>query len=81
MKRIIQGKIDEINNKEDLMKTATEIWNSFPQETIDRLVLSFACRLRMVIGKQGELISDELRSSLEKNTSVPVRSNTKYYVK
>ena len=72
MKRIIQGKIDEINNKEDLMNVVTEVWDSFPQETIDRIVLSFTGRLRMIIGKEGESISDDLRSSLENIPMFPL---------
>ena len=45
--------------------STTTVW-SFPQESIDRLILSFPGRLGLVINKEGASISDELRTSLTK---------------
>ena len=76
MKKILQSKINEIKTKADLLNNVKQIWDNFPQESIDRLVLSFAARLRHVINKGGESISDELRSSLTQIPSFPLLNRT-----
>lgn len=63
MKRIIKTK--SINSKEDLINTVQEIWNNFPQSSIDELILSFKTRLRLVIALNGDSISDILRNGLQ----------------
>ena len=65
MKRILKQK--QPKNKEELIDTINEIWESFPQDSIDRLVLSFNARLRTVIHEGGESISDILRNGIHIN--------------
>ena len=62
IKRIIKSK--KIETKEELVQTVLEAWNSFPQDSINRLVMSFHGRLRTVIQENGESISDILRSNI-----------------
>ena len=71
LKKILQSKIRDIKPKCDLLNNVRQIWDSFPQETIDRLIMSFEGRLRLVINKQGESISDELTTSLTQIPSFP----------
>ena len=63
MKRIIKTK--NITSKNELIETVQEVWDAFPQESIDSLVESFATRLRMVVAVGGESISDILRNGLQ----------------
>jgi hypothetical protein len=51
-----------------------EVWYEFPQESIDRLVLSFLGRLRMPIAKNGESISNEFRRSIHNVPAFPLPS-------
>ena len=74
MKRMIQARINEVETKADLIRIVNEVWDAFPQESINRLVLSFAGRLRLVIAKGGESISDELRSSLYRVPAFPMEN-------
>lgn len=74
MKKIIQTRIDEIKTKPDLIRIVNEVWDAFPQEAINRLVMSFAGRLRLVIAKGGESISDELRTSLYHVPAFPLEN-------
>lgn len=62
MKRILKTR--KIATKQDLITSINEIWDSFPQASIDSLVCSFRGRLLTVIDKQGESISDILRSGI-----------------
>ena len=55
IKRILKTK--EINSKTELIHYVNEIWESFPQEEIDRLVSSFRARLYAVINQNGHMIS------------------------
>ena len=55
IKRILKTK--EINSKTELIHYVNEIWESFPQEAIDRLVSSFRVRLYAVINQNGHMIS------------------------
>lgn len=59
MKRIIKTK--NITSKNELIETVQEVWDAFPQEAINRLVLSFHGRLRTLIANDGHSISDILR--------------------
>ena len=43
-----------------------QIWDEFPQEKNNSLVLSFKKRLKLVLAKNGESISEELRQGLKK---------------
>ena len=62
IKRILKTK--QISSKTDLLNTVKEIWVQFPQEVINRLVLSFHGRLRTVIQENGCSISDYLRNGI-----------------
>lgn len=64
MKRIL--KTMKINSKIELIQKVNEIWEAFPQSSINSLVLSFHGRLRMVIADNGQSISDKLRSGIHK---------------
>ena len=70
MKRILKTK--QISSKQQLIDTVTEIWDSFPQESIDNLVRSFKGRLHTVIQQNGESISDILRSGIDDLPEVDV---------
>ena len=72
MKAIIKQRHEEINSGDDLVRIVQEVWNAFPQSSIDRLVLSFTGRLRMLIAKGGESISNELRSSIHNFPAFPL---------
>ena len=78
MKKVIQARIGEINNKDDLLRIVNETWDNFPQESINSLVRSFECRLRMVIDNNGESISDELRSSIHRVPFSPLNQIDDY---
>ena len=71
MKRILKTK--DIKTKNDLIKEVNDIWNSFPQSSIDSLVGSFYGRLRMVLGVEGESISDILRSGIHSPPQFPLQ--------
>lgn len=63
IKRILQK--ETINSKEELKKNFfLEIWESFPQLSIDRLVSSFNRRLRLLISQNEKSIIYLLRTSL-----------------
>ena len=64
MKRIL--KTMKINSKIELIQKVNEIWEAFPQSSINSLILSFHGRLRMVIADNGQSISDKLRSGIHK---------------
>lgn len=72
MKTIIKQHRNDIKNGEDLARIVQEVWDAFPQSSIDRLVLSFTGRLRMLIAKGGESISNELRSSIHNCPEFPL---------
>lgn len=76
IKRIL--KTMKINSKSELISAIYEIWNSFPQDAIDRLVLSFKARLYSIIDRNGESISDLLRSGIDHliSTVIPFRADT-----
>lgn len=62
IKRIL--KKEKISNKEELIEKVQNIWNSFPQNSINELVLSFIGRLKLVIQEEGKSISDILRKGI-----------------
>ena len=62
MKRIIKTK--KITDKATLISTIQEIWDNYPQESINRLVLSFEGRLRTVLYENGNSISEYLRNGI-----------------
>ena len=62
MKRILKTRT--ISSKEQLLQNVYEIWNAFPQSSINRLVRSFECRLRAVLDINGDSISEILRSGI-----------------
>jgi transposase len=51
-------------SKDELKEEITKIWLQFSQETINRLVFSFNSRIVGIYLKNGESISDELRSNI-----------------
>lgn len=63
IKRILKTK--RVGSRTELVRIVQEIWDAFPQESIDSLVESFATRLRMVVAVGGESISDILRNGLQ----------------
>lgn len=75
IKRIL--KTIKINSKEELIQKVTEIWESFPQESIDSLVLSFPTRLKWVISENGGSISNILRSSIHKDVQINIDQDEK----
>ena len=62
IKRILQK--ETINSKEKSKNKILEIWESFPQSSIDRLVSSFNGRLRLLISQNGNSINNLLRKEL-----------------
>ena len=62
MKRIL--KTFKIDLKSDLIEKVLSIWELFPQDSINRLVLSFSGRLRPVISENGGSISEILRKGI-----------------
>ena len=62
IKRILKTK--QISSKAELLNTVQEIWENFPQEVINRLVLSFHGRLRTVIQENGGSIAEYLRKGI-----------------
>ncbi len=62
MKRIL--KTFKIDSKSDLIEKVLSIWELFPQDSINRLVLSFSGRLRTVISENGGSISEILRKGI-----------------
>lgn len=69
MKRILKNK--EIKTKKELKEIIQIIWDSFPQESINRLIESFCGRLRMVLAVNGNSISDLLRKGIHSIPSFP----------
>ena len=67
----------EIKSKQDLISAIYEIWDHFSQDAIDRLVLSFQARLYAVIDRNGQSITDLLRSGIDHiiSTVIPFRPN------
>lgn len=49
-----------------------QIWNSYPQESINELVRSFADRLQLLFSKNDESISDELRKGIDKIKGIEI---------
>ena len=52
-------------------------WDDFPQESIERLVLSFENRLKLVIQEDGKSITNILRKSIhiEPNVEITIDEN------
>lgn len=52
-------------------------WDDFPQASIDRLVLSFENRLKLVIQEDGKSITNILRKSIhiEPNVEITIDEN------
>ena len=73
MKRILKTK--EITSKQQLIDEVKEIWESFPQESIDRLVQSFKGRLYATISNNGESLSDILRNGIQIEQETEVTPN------
>ena len=70
MKRILKN--TEIESKEHLIETIQNIWNNFPQDSINRLIYSFYGRLRLIIDQKGESISDLLRKGFHNIPEFPI---------
>lgn len=68
IKRIIKGR--KFNSKQELKEEIQKIWDEFPQNSIDKLCLSFQSRLRTVINFNGESISNVLRKNLEYDSPI-----------
>lgn len=64
MKRILK-KYRNLKKNEFIQKVL-QIWDEFPQEKINSLVLSFKNRIKLVIAKNGESITEELRQGMSK---------------
>ena len=62
IKKILKS--ETINSKLELIEKVQQIWESFPQSSINNLVLSFEGRLRMVITENGQSINDHLRKGI-----------------
>lgn len=60
-----------------LIQKVSEIWDSFPQNKIDDLILSFDGRLRTVLHNDGKSISDILRKGLNLIPEFPLPSSDK----
>ena len=73
MKRIIKTR--NIKSKAELVNAITEIWDAFPQASIDSLVASFKGRLQTVLAQDGESISDILRSGIHNAPAIDVEPN------
>ena len=73
MKRILKSR--NIKNKNELLQAINEIWDSFPQESINRLVASFKVRLQIFLEHDGESITDILRSGIHKAPTIDVSRN------
>lgn len=67
----------KIHSKNDLEKAVMSIWDAFPQDPIDRLVLPFQSRVKLVFSKNGNSISDELRSGADVSAFVPPNESEK----
>lgn len=70
MKRILKN--TEIESKEHLIETIQNIWNNFPQDSINSLIYSFYGRLRLIIDQKGESISDLLRKGIHNIPEFPI---------
>ena len=77
MKRILKNYKNLTKN--EMINKIIQIWDEFPQEKINKLVLSFKKRLNLVLAKNGESISEELRNGLEKlpNLNIQIRDDIK----
>ena len=73
MKRILKSR--NIKNKNELLQAINEIWDSFPQESINKLVASFKVRLQMVLEHDGKSITDIHRSGIHKAPTIDVFRN------
>ena len=73
MKRILKTKA--ITTKNELIDAINDIWDSFPQSSIDSLVCSFRGRLLTVIDQEGESISDILRSGIHSAPQIALMPN------
>ena len=47
-----------------------EIWESFPQDSINSLISSFESRLRFVLSQNGESISEILRRNIHQDAAI-----------
>lgn len=72
IKRLL--KREKITTKEELIQKVTEVWESFPQNKINELVLSFNGRLRTLIANDGKSISDILRKGINQIPQFPLPS-------
>lgn len=76
MKRLLKGQI--FDSKKVLIENILEIWDSFPQDSINRLIESFESRIKLVIENNGNSISDILRSGLNYHTNAEIQLDEKY---
>ncbi len=65
-------------SKSSFIEKVIQIWDNFPQESINRLVESFEDRLKLLITKNGQSISDDLRKGIHKfsNLEYHIQPNT-----
>ena len=68
IKRILET--IKIHSTDELIEKVQQIWEAFPQESINKLVLSFHGRLRTVIYENGHSISEILRKGINKAPDV-----------
>ena len=73
MTRILKTK--EITSKQQLIDEVKEIWESFPQASIDRLMQSFKGRLYATIAQNGESLSDILRNDIQIEQETDITPN------
>ena len=71
IKRIL--KKYKILTKEELIQKINEIWELFPQNSINKLVDSFNGRLRMLISEEGKSINGLLRKGLDLVPQFPLQ--------
>ena len=57
-----------------------EIWTSFPQDEIDRLVLSFQNRVELIIEQEGKSITDILRNGIHQSPKDNIIINENYSI-
>lgn len=67
IKRILKN--EKVTNKEELFQKVNQIWESFPQSSINRLVLGFKKRLVLLYNNEGKSINEILRKGLNNDDS------------
>ena len=68
----------KFKSEEELFNFINQIWESFPQDKIDNLCLSFYSRLRTMINSNGQSISDILRSRINNDSQTVLNCPEKF---